>query len=185
MASHRIRETGLSDSGPSNHHVPYAVFHGINAPASFLYVRQFCNFLHCSIRIFVSNANSKIICYRVSFLLLFKFEALFASRVMPDMGHLIVCFLRNQEGSAFDFGELEEAIVLQGVKIRNDEAKARMFLTLSIISPFVTYERHNQLLKAEKGGGLNMSAEGTVGGCHFQYCNDSETRDSSGVRLQT
>ncbi|KAA8549863.1 hypothetical protein F0562_001547 [Nyssa sinensis] len=33
----------------------------------------------------------------------------------------------NQEGSAFDFGELEEAIVLQGVKINNDEAKAPLF----------------------------------------------------------
>ncbi|XP_010557413.1 PREDICTED: transcription factor TGA2.2 isoform X2 [Tarenaya hassleriana] len=32
----------------------------------------------------------------------------------------------NQEGSTtFDFGELEEAIVLQGVKFRNDEAKPR------------------------------------------------------------
>ncbi|MCI16899.1 TGACG-sequence-specific DNA-binding protein TGA-2.1-like, partial [Trifolium medium] len=28
------------------------------------------------------------------------------------------------EGSGFDFGELEEAIVMQGVKIRNDETKA-------------------------------------------------------------
>ncbi|XP_040993260.1 transcription factor TGA9-like isoform X2 [Juglans microcarpa x Juglans regia] len=69
MASHRVGETGLSDSGPSNPHVPYAVFHGINVPTSFI----------------------------------------------------------NQEGSAFDFGELEEAIVLQGVKIRNDEAKAPLF----------------------------------------------------------
>ncbi|XP_061374067.1 transcription factor TGA9-like isoform X3 [Gastrolobium bilobum] len=34
--------------------------------------------------------------------------------------------LMNQ-GSAFDFGELEEAIVLQGIKIRNDEAKASLF----------------------------------------------------------
>ncbi|KAF7805709.1 transcription factor TGA9-like isoform X1 [Senna tora] len=33
-------------------------------------------------------------------------------------------FCINQ-GSAFDFGELEEAIVLQGVEIRNDEGKAR------------------------------------------------------------
>uniref|UniRef100_A0A5B7B5D6 Putative transcription factor TGA2 isoform X1 n=1 Tax=Davidia involucrata TaxID=16924 RepID=A0A5B7B5D6_DAVIN len=34
----------------------------------------------------------------------------------------------NQEGSAFDFGELEEAIVLQGgVNINNDEAKAPLF----------------------------------------------------------
>ncbi|GMI97256.1 TGACG (TGA) motif-binding protein 9 [Hibiscus trionum] len=36
----------------------------------------------------------------------------------------------HQEGSSFDFGELEEAIVLQGVKIRNDdEAKAPLFTT--------------------------------------------------------
>ncbi|WJX43997.1 Transcription factor tga9, variant 2 [Trifolium repens] len=34
--------------------------------------------------------------------------------------------LMNQ-GSAFDFGELEEAIVLQGIKIRNDEGKAPIF----------------------------------------------------------
>lgn len=33
-------------------------------------------------------------------------------------------FASNQEGSAFDFGELEQAIALQGVKFRNDEAKA-------------------------------------------------------------
>lgn len=30
---------------------------------------------------------------------------------------------RNQEGSTFDFGELEEAIARQ---VRNDEAQARM-----------------------------------------------------------
>ncbi|KAF9676378.1 hypothetical protein SADUNF_Sadunf09G0132400 [Salix dunnii] len=70
MASHRIGETGLSDSGPSSQHLPYALLHGINAPST-------------------------------SFI--------------------------NQEGSAFDFGELEEAIVLQGVTIRNDEAKAPLF----------------------------------------------------------
>jgi len=70
MANHRIGETGLSDSGPPSHHVPYAVFHGINAPST-------------------------------SFV--------------------------NQEGSAFDFGELEQAIALQGVKFRNDEAKTSLF----------------------------------------------------------
>ncbi|WCJ41819.1 bZIP transcription factor family protein [Euphorbia peplus] len=37
----------------------------------------------------------------------------------------------NQEGSAFDFGELEEAIVLQGVKIRNDEAAKAPFFTVT------------------------------------------------------
>ena len=46
MASHRVGETGLSDSGPSNHHVPYALFHGINAPStSFLYVTQIFFFI--------------------------------------------------------------------------------------------------------------------------------------------
>ncbi|XWS73913.1 hypothetical protein CRYUN_Cryun02cG0169900 [Craigia yunnanensis] len=73
MANHRVGETGLTDSGPSNHYhrIPYAVLHGMNVPTSFI----------------------------------------------------------HQEGSAFDFGELEEAIVLQGVKIRNDEAKAPLFTT--------------------------------------------------------
>ncbi|XWS71470.1 hypothetical protein CRYUN_Cryun03dG0140600 [Craigia yunnanensis] len=74
MANHRIGETGLTDSGPSNHHhhhIPFAVLHGMNIATSFI----------------------------------------------------------HQEGSAFDFAELEEAIVLQGVKIRNDEAKAPLFTT--------------------------------------------------------
>ncbi|KAG5566543.1 hypothetical protein RHGRI_002184 [Rhododendron griersonianum] len=72
MAGHRIGGTaGLSDSGPSNYHLPYAVFHGINNPPT-------------------------------SFI--------------------------NQERSAFDFGELEEAIVLQGVRFKNDEAsKSSLF----------------------------------------------------------
>lgn len=30
MASHRIGELGLSESGPSSHHIPYGVLHGIN-----------------------------------------------------------------------------------------------------------------------------------------------------------
>ncbi|XP_027346074.1 transcription factor TGA9-like isoform X2 [Abrus precatorius] len=69
MASQRLGETGLSESGPSSHHVPYGVLHGINTPTSSLI----------------------------------------------------------NQGSAFDFGELEEAIVLQGIQIRNDEAKAPLF----------------------------------------------------------
>ncbi|XP_048424879.1 transcription factor TGA9-like isoform X2 [Pyrus x bretschneideri] len=75
-ASHRVGDAtaatatattaGLSSElGPSNHHVPYAVLHGMNASST-------------------------------SFI--------------------------NQEGSAFDFGELEEAIARQ---VRNDEAQAR------------------------------------------------------------
>ncbi|XP_043709580.1 transcription factor TGA2.2-like isoform X2 [Telopea speciosissima] len=70
MASHRVGETGLSDSGPSNQHMSYAVFPGIGPSAT--------NFI-------------------------------------------------NQQGSAFDFGELEEAIVLQGVKL-GDESKKPFFI---------------------------------------------------------
>ncbi|CAN6692127.1 unnamed protein product [Malus baccata var. baccata] len=74
-ASHQVGDAtatattaGLSsESGPSNHHIPYAVLHGMNVPST-------------------------------SFL--------------------------NQEGSAFDFGELEEAIARQ---VRNDEAQAPLF----------------------------------------------------------
>ncbi|CAN1252187.1 Transcription factor TGA9 [Linum perenne] len=65
-------ETGLSDSGPHNHHLPYALLHGMNPPST--------------------------------------------------------AFMQ-QDGPAFDFGELEEAIVLQGVKIRsnNDEPRSPLF----------------------------------------------------------
>ncbi|CAL0329028.1 unnamed protein product [Lupinus luteus] len=70
MDNQRIGQMGLSESGPSSHHVPYGVLHhGINIPTS---------------------------------------------------------SLMNQ-GSAFDFRELEEAMVLQGIKTRNDEAKAALF----------------------------------------------------------
>ncbi|OVA09978.1 Basic-leucine zipper domain [Macleaya cordata] len=72
MAGHRVGETNLSNSGPSNQHMAYAVQHGINISPS-------TNFI--------------------------------------------------QQGSGFDFGELEEAIVLQGVNIRNDEAQKSFFTT--------------------------------------------------------
>ncbi|XP_043699120.1 transcription factor TGA9-like isoform X2 [Telopea speciosissima] len=71
MASHRVGETGLSGSGPSNQHMPYAVLQGIGLPST--------NFI-------------------------------------------------NQQGSSFDFGELEEAFVLQGVKL-GDDAKKPFFTT--------------------------------------------------------
>lgn len=79
-SSHRLGETGLSQSGPSsNHHhnIPFAIphhhNHGINPTTT---------------------------------------------TTSPFM---------NQGGSSFDFGELEQAIVLQGVKIGNHEPKASLF----------------------------------------------------------
>lgn len=61
--------------------------------------------------------------------------------------------LSNQEGSAFDFGELEEAIVLQGVKFRNDEAtKARIpLLSPSLFSPFMTFDKKQTIPSKAKG----------------------------------
>ncbi|KAK9079169.1 hypothetical protein SSX86_000839 [Deinandra increscens subsp. villosa] len=78
MASHRVGETGLSDSGPSHHHhhhqhLPYSVFPAFNPPNT--------GFIH-------------------------------------------------QEGPSFDFGELEEAIVLQGYKILSDENKLPLYTTV-------------------------------------------------------
>ncbi|KAF5772772.1 putative transcription factor bZIP family [Helianthus annuus] len=78
MASHRVGETGLSDSGPSHHHhhhqhLPYSVFPAFNP---------------------------------------------------PNTGFI------NQEGPSFDFGELEEAIVLQGYKTHGDETKLPLYTTV-------------------------------------------------------
>ncbi|PIN25418.1 Transcriptional activator of the JUN family [Handroanthus impetiginosus] len=79
MASHRLGEPSLSDSG---HHISYALPHMLHHPST-------------------------------SFI--------------------------NQEGSssAFDFGELEEAIVLQGVKINNDDTKQPLYTT---VRPAATLE---------------------------------------------
>lgn len=72
---------------------------------------------------------------------------------------------RNQ-GSAFDFGELEEAIAMQGIKIRNDEGKASMFpfpwftLLWSYITLTNSFYKHGE----ERSGGSY----------YFGYHNDSE-----------
>ncbi|GFQ02959.1 tgacg-sequence-specific DNA-binding protein tga-2.1 [Phtheirospermum japonicum] len=78
MATHRLGEPSLSDSGNSHHHhIPYGVPHMLNTS----YI--------------------------------------------------------NQEGPSFDFGELEEAIVLQGLKINNDQKKQPLYTT---IRPAATLE---------------------------------------------
>lgn len=41
MASQRIGETGLSESGPSSHHVPYGVLHGISTSSGLMYSSMF------------------------------------------------------------------------------------------------------------------------------------------------
>lgn len=46
----------------------------------------------------------------------------------------------NQEGAGFDFGELEEAFVLQGFKMSNDEAKASLYAAAATGKPAATLE---------------------------------------------
>ncbi|KAK3041514.1 hypothetical protein RJ639_000133 [Escallonia herrerae] len=75
----------------------------------------------------------------------------------------------NQEGSAFDFGELEEAIVMQGLKIKTDEAKLRR------LSSFLTFAQQKE--GWEGWGGLVVSSEVTERGFHFQLCNHTKRKD--------
>lgn len=68
-----------------------------------------------------------------------------------------MCCSGNQEGAGFDFGELEEAFVLQGFKMSNDEAKACMVFFFF----FLTFAMYNQLItvKQRSKGCLNKSIE--------------------------
>ncbi|KAL3518537.1 hypothetical protein ACH5RR_021126 [Cinchona calisaya] len=68
----------------------------------------------------------------------------------------------NQEGSAFDFGELEEAIQLQGIKIKNDEAKTSLYVS-TVSRPSATLEMFpsNRLLQSHRGGSSNSEEEST------------------------
>ncbi|XP_058734936.1 transcription factor TGA9-like [Vicia villosa] len=123
MASHRIREIGLSESGPSSQHVPYGVLHGITSSSS---------------------------------------------------------TLMNQ-GSAFDFGELEEAIVLQGIKIRNDEgnkpaATLEMFPSWPIRfqqTPRVVASLTSPSLTNPYGGSKSGGESSDSGSTEIQFETDS------------
>ncbi|GAY68117.1 hypothetical protein CUMW_261660 [Citrus unshiu] len=75
----------------------------------------------------------------------------------------------NQEGPAFDFGELQEAIVLQGVKFRNDEAtKAPLFTAAAGGRPAATLEmfpswpmrfQQTPRVGSSKSGGESISTD--------------------------
>ncbi|GMP99035.1 hypothetical protein CsSME_00046676 [Camellia sinensis var. sinensis] len=116
MASHRVGLTGLmSDTGTSNHHIPYSLLHGItnNPPLSFI----------------------------------------------------------NQEGSSFDFGDFEEAIVLQEVKINNNDEAKSSFFTASRPPPAATLEmfpawpmrfHHQTPIGSSKSGGETSTDSGSA-----------------------
>lgn len=79
-----------------------------------------------------------------------------------DDDDYVFFLLQSNQGSAFDFGELEEAIVLQGVEIRNDEAgRTRTisflpfpcFLFFSFSSDVSQACNQNQLLEKAKEEG--------------------------------
>ncbi|CAN1252181.1 Transcription factor TGA9 [Linum perenne] len=119
-SSHRMGETGLSDSGPStthhshhhhhNHHLPYALLHGMNPPST--------------------------------------------------------AFMQ-QDGPAFDFGELEEAIVLQGVKIRKEVGSSALFgegrpaaTTLEMFPSWpMRFHPHQREESTDSGSGVNTISE--------------------------
>ncbi|GMJ10699.1 TGACG (TGA) motif-binding protein 9 [Hibiscus trionum] len=70
----------------------------------------------------------------------------------------------HQEGSAFGFGELEEAIVLQGVNIRNDEAKAPLFRPAATLEMFPSWPiRFQQTPRgSSKSGGESTDSGSAV-----------------------
>ncbi|XP_054813038.1 transcription factor TGA9 isoform X1 [Prosopis cineraria] len=111
MASHRIGQSGLSESSPSGHH--YGLLHGINnTPAASSLINQ---------------------------------------------------------GSAFDFGELEEAIVLQGVDIRNDEGRAPLFIsrpaatTLEMFPSWpIRFQQTHRVVGGPKSGGESADSGSAV-----------------------
>lgn len=68
--------------------------------------------------------------YSFCFILLFCFSI---TSDMPSYMKFGFSFFSDQQGSAYDFGELEEALMpklIQGVGIRNEENKKRMLLHL-------------------------------------------------------
>ncbi|XP_057480978.1 transcription factor TGA9-like isoform X1 [Actinidia eriantha] len=131
MGSHRVGETGLSDSGPSNHHIPYPVFHGTN--------------------------------------------------------HLSTSFI-NQEGSAFDFGELEQAIVLQGVKIKSDESKAPLFTSRSAATlemfPSWPMKSHQTTPRGSSQSGDSTDSLSSKAEAHLEPESPMSRKDSQQLEME-
>ncbi|KAK1382998.1 Transcription factor like [Heracleum sosnowskyi] len=114
MGSHRVGDTGLSSSGPSNihhyhqhHHIPYAVPNGLPT--------------------------------------------------------LSTNFMNHQEGSAFDFGELEEAIVLQNLKLNHDDSKLS-FYTAKPAATLEMFPSWPMKLQQTPGGSSRSGGESTDSG---------------------
>ncbi|XP_016485811.1 transcription factor TGA9-like isoform X2 [Nicotiana tabacum] len=95
--------------------------------------------------------------------------ALFRGLNPPNTSFMYHSSPNNQEPPAFDFGELEEAIVLQGVKMSNDEAaKASLYATTN--RPAATLEMfpswptrfHHTPRGSSKSGGEESSNSGSA-----------------------
>ncbi|KAL9171435.1 hypothetical protein ABFS82_04G208400 [Erythranthe guttata] len=90
--------------------------------------------------------------------------------------HMLSSSFLNQEGSSFDFGELEQAIVLQGVKkINNDHDKKQplIYSSSSTVRPAATLEmfpswpirfHHHTPGSSKSGGGGGGGEESTDSG---------------------
>jgi transcription factor TGA len=94
--------------------------------------------------------------------------------------HLPYASFINQEGSALDFGELEEAIVLQGLKINNDEARLPLYTgrpaaTLEMFPSWPIKALHSTRVVSSRSrgessdsGGYTISSSKTEGGGNLE-----------------
>ncbi|EXB88264.1 hypothetical protein L484_020330 [Morus notabilis] len=84
----------------------------------------------------------------------------------------------NEEGSAFDFGELEQAIGLQEVKIGNDEAKAPFFTVrpAATLEMFPSWPMRYQ--QTPRVGSTKSGGESTDSGSALNHNNNNNTLSS-------
>ncbi|KAI3461295.1 hypothetical protein Pfo_017958 [Paulownia fortunei] len=78
---------------------------------------------------------------------------------LPHMLHHPNSSFITQEGSAFDFGELEEAIVLQGVKIHNNEKKQPLYTTARPAATLEMFPSWPMMFQQQTPKGSSKSAE--------------------------
>lgn len=82
MAGHTVGGTGLSDSGPSNHHIPYGVLHGINpVTTSFMY----CSMISQSVLSFSFLFSHKIQCFNCILCLLYVLLFVYPEVIKKDL----------------------------------------------------------------------------------------------------
>lgn len=85
----------------------------------------------------------------------------------------------NQEGSGFDFGELEEAFVLQGVKLNNDQTKPSLFGTTLEMFPAWPMRSYHTTRRGNSKSGEGDSTEDSGSGINNTTISTSKAEDIS------